>query len=467
LEAVLDYAVLRLDGGILLKPGYDKDSGLLLHAGELRFQVPDNPSRDDAIRARDKLLEVVEDFPFEKPVHRGAWMAALLTPLARFAFAGPTPLFLADANVRASGKGLLLNVIAKIITGQRFTIATYTDDENELRKRITALAVGGDRLVLFDNVVGNLGNGVLDAALTADSWSDRLLGMNKMYHGPLYCTWYATGNNVAISGDTPRRCCPIRLESSLERPEDRGDFRHPNLLAWVGEKRSELLSAALTILRAYCAAGKPDQNLPAWGSFEGWSALVRSAVVWVGLPDPREACLLLQNQADVAAQHMHVLLDCWEKMDPERKGLTAAEVIAMIYPKQPVASPPAPHADLKSVLDAMLTKPDSRSLGNTLAHYRRRIFGERYIDHAGKRQGAVRWAVFPAVGFKPYADETHQTPKTHLEPGSQGESSESSESTPCEAAGDSDAQDEGSWDCTGDDSPEWMNEDYGPYGEGF
>ena len=60
-----------------------------------------------------------------------AW---LLTPLARFAFTGPAPLFLVDANIRAAGKGLLLHVIAKIVTGEPFTIATYTHDEDELRK---------------------------------------------------------------------------------------------------------------------------------------------------------------------------------------------------------------------------------------------------------------------------------------------------------------------------------------------
>ncbi len=65
-----------------------------------------------AIAARDLLLEVVADFPFALPLYRAAWPAALLTPLARFAFAGPAPLFLVDANVRAAGKGLLLDTIS-------------------------------------------------------------------------------------------------------------------------------------------------------------------------------------------------------------------------------------------------------------------------------------------------------------------------------------------------------------------
>jgi hypothetical protein len=269
LEAVVDYPVLRPDGTILDRPGYDPDTGLLLEAAAPIPTIPEFPSNAQVAAARDQLLEVVADFPFERDVHRAAWLAALLTPLGRFAFVGPAPLFLVDANVRAAGKGLLLDTISHIVTGERFTIATYTDDENELRKRILALALGGDRLVLFDNLTGQFGNGVLDAALTGTTFKDRLLGFNRMDEAPLSMTWYGTGNNVAIAADTARRVCHMRLESAHERPEERHEFRHPDLLAWVGQNRAALLAAALTILRGYCAAGRPDQQLPAWGELRG------------------------------------------------------------------------------------------------------------------------------------------------------------------------------------------------------
>src|SRR5262249_54646746 len=301
LEAVVDYPVLRPDGTVLERIGYDAETGLLLESTSTCPVIAANPSLTEAIAARDCLLEVLSDFPFEREVHRAAWLAALLTPLARFAFTGPAPLFLVDANVRAAGKGLLLDCISRIVTGERFTIATYTPDEDELRKRITSLVLAGDRLVLFDNLEGRFGNAALDAALTGTAWKDRLLGVNRMAEAPLYMTWYATGNNVAIAADTARRVCHVRLESPEERPEERSGFRHPDLLAWVGENRGRLLAAALTILRAYCAAGRPDLGLPAWGSFEGWSRLGRSASGRVRFPGPGRTRLLLQEQADVAA----------------------------------------------------------------------------------------------------------------------------------------------------------------------
>jgi hypothetical protein len=399
LEAVVEYPVLRPDGTILDRAGYDDTTGLLLDfAGELPT-VPPAPSYREAIDARDALLEVVADFPFEQDCHRAAWLAALLTPLARFAFTGPAPLFLVDANVRAAGKGLLLDCISRIISGERFTVATYTSDEDELRKRITSLALAGDRLVLFDNLEGRFGNATLDAALTAASWEDRVLGVNRMARAPLFVTWYATGNNVAVGADTARRVCHVRLESPEERPEERGDFAHADLLAFVAANRSRLLGAALTILRAYDGAGRPQRELRPWGSFDGWSRLVRGAVVWVGEPDPGETRYLLQEQADVTAEAMSLLLCCWEQMDLGRQGMTAAEVIDRLFKRSP-ESPPPWHAEMRSAVESLVGRGDSRALGNKLRSYRRRIFRGRFIDQAGTEHRAARWVVRPVSEFR-------------------------------------------------------------------
>src|SRR5207237_390767 len=139
LEAVVDYPVLKRDGTVLCKPGYDAETGLYLEPPRKLPNIPDRPTKTDAIAARDRLVGVVADFPFAADVHKAAFLAALLSPLARFTFEGPAPLFLVDANVRGAGKGLLLDCISRIVTGERFTVATYTADGDELRKRITSL----------------------------------------------------------------------------------------------------------------------------------------------------------------------------------------------------------------------------------------------------------------------------------------------------------------------------------------
>ncbi len=69
----------------------------------------------------------------------------------------------------------------------------YTNDREELRKKITSLAEEGEHAVLLDNLAGAVGNGVFDNALTSASWKDRLLGGNKNFDGPLHVTWFGAG----------------------------------------------------------------------------------------------------------------------------------------------------------------------------------------------------------------------------------------------------------------------------------
>src|SRR5262249_21599256 len=243
-------------------------------------------------------------------------------------------------------------------------------------------------------------------------------------------TWYATGNNVCIAADTARRVCHVRLESPEERPEERQGFPHRNLLGWGGGDRVELLAGALTILRAYCVAGRPDQHLSAWVSFEGWSGLVRSAVVWVDMPDPGETRLLLQEHADLGAESMSIILASWEKLDPVRRGLTTAEVVQKV--KGASENPPDHLVDLRDALEAFLGKLDARLLGNKLRSYRRRVFAGRYIDKVGTAHSAARWAVFPATEFRRGEKHTPHTPHTTRTPpdGEYGESGESSSALP-------------------------------------
>src|SRR5437762_212102 len=152
LEAVTECPVLRPDGSILEAPGYDPTTGLLYHPSTAFPPAPPAPDATAARAAVTQLLDVVCDFPFASDAHRAAWLAGLLTPLARYAFRGPAPLLLIDANTRGAGKSLLADVTAEILAGRPMARMPPTENDAEERKRITALAHAGDPLVLIDNV---------------------------------------------------------------------------------------------------------------------------------------------------------------------------------------------------------------------------------------------------------------------------------------------------------------------------
>jgi hypothetical protein len=305
LEGLTEAPVLRPDGSVLDGPGYDASTGVLYEPRVSYPGVPGAPGRGDVAGAVAALDDVLHDFTFEAPEHRAGAFAAILTPIASFAYgSGRSPLFLFDASTPGSGKSLLAQVCGIIATGRLPAAAQFTPDDAEMEKRITAYAIGGDRIVLLDNVTGRLGGKSLCAALTVPTWEGRVLGQSKKWTGPMSTVWFATANNVQLGADMDRRVVHVRLDPGIERPELRTGFRHPNLLAYVAAERPRLLAAALTVLRGYCAAGRPVPALdPApWGSFEGWRDLVVRAVVWAGLADPGGARAALAEDAEPEAE---------------------------------------------------------------------------------------------------------------------------------------------------------------------
>ncbi|MEX0653992.1 MAG: hypothetical protein WD151_07710 [Phycisphaeraceae bacterium] len=407
LMGVSDVPVLRADGSVWQTSGYDAQTGVLFQPSrDMVFpHVPEQVNEDDADAALHELLEVVCDFRFEDEEHKSAWLAALLTPLARFAFGGPTPLFLVDANVRGAGKGLLTQTIGQIVLGREMPVSGYAAQSEEMGKRITAMAIAGDRMVLLDNLEGSFGNDALDRALTTTRWKDRILGKSKMVDVPLLAVWYATGNNVQVAADTTRRIIHIRLDVLEEHPEDRSDFRHPDLVGWLKQERGRLLAAALTILSAYIRSGKPKQDLTPMGSFEGWSRLVRETVVWLGLPDPCLTRVKLAESADTTVDTLTQLITAWSNYDPHNSGIVIAEMLARLYPSDGQFQPRDEAAEqMRAALENAVgcpggKAPTNRQVGNRLKHFRRRVVEGQYLDcDPGKSKRGKVWRVMRSGG---------------------------------------------------------------------
>jgi hypothetical protein len=279
----------RPDGTIVQDPGYDELTETVLIPSGTFPAIPEAPTRADAKRAADLLLSVVRQFPWVEEADQAAWLALVLSLVARPAILGPVPAFLVTANVRGSGKSLLLTVAGLIGMGVVPPVVAYPSDPAESDKMTLSAALAGMRLVVLDNVPegSHLGNAGLDRTVTARFLEGRELGRSRMVgRVPHHTVWTASGNNVTPRGDSARRWVPIRLCSNLERPEVRDDIEVQDLPAWVRSRRPELVVAALTILRAHTLAGYPGTGKPPLGSFESWDRVVRSAVHFATGWDP-------------------------------------------------------------------------------------------------------------------------------------------------------------------------------------
>lgn len=401
LRGIVTSPVLRSDGSILQTAGYDSDSGLYVDLTEDFPAISETPTSEAVQQSIELLFDLVSDFPFRDDASRSACLASLLTPLAREAYRGCTgPMFLFDANVRGSGKSLLADINSLIVTGHDATRLSAPRDDEEARKRITALVVNSDQVVLIDNISGRFGSAALDAALTGTVWKDRRLGHTELIEAPLRMTWYGSGNNVILAADTARRICHIRLESPLENPEDREGFKHPDIRKHVRQHRPALLTAALTVLRGYIAAGSPNQKLKPWGSFEGWSDLIRGAIVWCGQVDPGQTRTELRATSDSESGALRQMLLAVKQVDTESHGLKTSAMLKIATDRDP-----SYHGnDVETLSDAIenfcgyqVTKLSAQRLGTRLSHFRNRVIDDMAFDCSVKR-GANFWFVHISGG---------------------------------------------------------------------
>ncbi len=280
--------LLRFDGTVMQKPGWDPVTRNFYFPNAEYVTIPESPSHQDALDSLRDLRDLVSDFPFATGFDFSAFIAYLLTLIARPAIDGCVPLFGISANTPGTGKSLLADVASIIAFGTPAAKYPFASSENEQRKFITSIALGGIPSVVYDNVNVPLAGSTLDAVLTTQIWCDRILSMSKTTGELVMDTVFAaTGNNMLYAADTARRALPIRLESSEESPESRSHFRYNNLLDHSLQNRPHYVFRCLTLLRAYFAAGCPPQQNGAWGSFDKWSCIIRGALVWAGADDPQ------------------------------------------------------------------------------------------------------------------------------------------------------------------------------------
>ena len=364
--------VLRQDGSIAAEPGYDEQTGLFL---DIRGKYPPVPSVNDA---KVLLDDALFDFPFTEKSHQSAALALLLSLLCRQSYPGPTPFFPILGNLQGVGKGLLTNIVTGITQGFEASRYSWPESEDERRKLITTIGMSGSPYLCLDNLVGRFGGPTIAAALTASMWEDRLLGLNKRVTIPITFVTMATGNNCTFTSDLPRRSVSIKMLSTLEEPSKRRGFKHSPLLTYIAKERAKLVMAALSIPYYYIQAKSPDQKLAPFGSYEAWSDLVRSSLVWAGYADCDTRTDLVANNDDEQEQ-LRQLVAGWEELGCVCTVAAALETVE----KAPT---------LKALLQSLPRGRESDALGKLLRNNQNRtVDGKRIVK--GEKSKVTRWKV--------------------------------------------------------------------------
>jgi putative DNA primase/helicase len=398
LNGIVEIPILRPDGSICAKDGYDDATGILFDSNGVVFpHIPENATKGDAVAALKVLEDPLSEFPFVEPYHKAAAVAMTLTALIRRQLKG-APAFGVSAREPGTGKGLLIDTMSIIATGRKAPITPFTEDEDEQRKRITSSLLAGHALINIDNVNAPLNSAALAALLTSETWSERILGVNKQANVPSNATVVMTGNNLVIEGDMTRRVIPIELDARCERPELRTFSRE--LIPWIEENRPALVAAALTILSAWRKAGrKAHDDFRPLGSYEQWSREIAACLVWLGRDDPLQAMASLR-ESDPPRLQLRRLATAWYGVFEESEQ-TVGATLKLIEPSPPWRAPgePTPHVyDPEAVRELreaiMEITPDAKN------DHARRIKLGLYLKANRGKVAAVRRENEPLMGLR-------------------------------------------------------------------
>ena len=363
---------------LLDTPGYQPSTHLFFESNGCHVPpVPDVPSDDDLGRVRSLLLEEwLRDFPFVEESSRSHAIATLLSHVLRNRIDGPVPLFAVDAPTAGSGKSLLVESIGIVATGSSPAAMSLPRKDDDLRKQITSVLLGGSPVVLLDNITHELDSGVLAAALTSRTWSDRLLGKSETVAVPNNCLWIATGNNLQLGSEIVRRTAWIRLDPKIDRPWERTGFKHDPLGPWVVENRGRLLWALLVLIKRWLAAGSPLWQGRPLGSFESWCRVVGGILDSAAIPgflDNREE---LYRHVDQESEEWRAFLQAWWSEYRDRP-VKAAELVPLVRDNDLI---PGVFA---SARDPSNDRSMSLRLGKALSARRDRAYGDIFIRKPG------------------------------------------------------------------------------------
>ncbi|MFD4259984.1 bifunctional DNA primase/polymerase [Streptomyces sp. NPDC058534] len=312
LRGVVTSPVIRPDGTLLDSLGYDRATGLYLEPRVPLRRLAPQVTRDSLDRAKGIVLDqVLPDFPWVAASDRAHYLGALLTPILRPYFHGPTPMFVLTATAAGSGKSLL-----KDIFRHAYGIAdtAWPENDTELRKSITTQLYGtGQPVVVLDNLPNGyvIKSPVLSALLTSEVWGDRVLGATSKVTMPNDRLWIVTGNALRTGGDNGRRVLWVRLDPDCPDPDQRDNFTVGDLRPWLRANASTLVAALVTLVRAWVAAGAPRVRVRK-GDYSEWASLMAGLLDFLGvegwMADRHEA-----RDQDDETQEWALFLEMWRE----------------------------------------------------------------------------------------------------------------------------------------------------------
>ena len=245
-------------------------------------------------------------------IARATHMAALLAAPYRPAMQ-TCPAFAWDAATAGEGKTMLAKCVGFLNAGSEPPTTTYVRSDEEMGKRIDAAVLAGDGTILLDNLTVPFGSDQLCNLLTSAWAKTRPLGISENRERRFMALLLATGNNLTLAKDMPRRTLVARLNSGTERPQARKFAFNP--LDEVRRNYRTMVMAAMKMLaeaQKRIRAGK--QSAIPVGSFETFLVIQEAVKCATGI-DVGDFLAEPAHKSEAELSHERILDEWWSAQD--------------------------------------------------------------------------------------------------------------------------------------------------------
>ena len=383
---------LRLDGSLVRDAGFDALTGLFGVFDTRHFNIPEKPTKQQAIDALQELRGLLTEFEFSNEHDEAAALSGFLTAAIRPSL--PTaPMFHIKAPQIASGKSYLSGIMATFASPTNPSAVAFPSNDEECQKLLLATLLAAPGTIVFDNLTTDLTPyKSLCSALTEEHLTGRILGVSKTATVGTRALFLSSGNNVDAVRDMARRCITIALDPQVETPATREFKGDP--LATVRADRARYVSLALTVIRAWIVAGQPTTPCKPLASYGQWSAWIRQPLLWLGLPDPA-ARVFEQLAQDPDRETLGRLLHAWR----DAFGNSPAMIREAVDKCDGFNASEELREALREIAEER-GEINRKRLGRWIARHQGRIVDGMRFEKASGTTSAERWHVKSVMSVK-------------------------------------------------------------------
>lgn len=276
IQSIATFPFFTTEGKCITQAGYNPETFTYLTTDFTHIKYNEIHTDEENVRNATELInEMIQEFPFDNDISRANFFGYLLSFPLRFFIQGNYPMFCITSPTPGTGKGMLVSLARLIWTGERGAIQTLPSGLNareNIRKELLSVFKEGKIDILFDNVT-SIRSPELAGAITSDKFEGRVLGATQ--NAAFHVRWIpaATGNKITYSDEILRRIYECKLNAETDTPHLR-PFKKEDLIGWVTENRTELMTACLTIIKFWIKNGKQPRTGKPFGSFEEWTKII-------------------------------------------------------------------------------------------------------------------------------------------------------------------------------------------------